>query len=331
MNGPGSPLPAQAKGSGLCDKAETPSIADIRGLAGRGIFSPIDDSVRVHGNLLIGTTVRMLSTEQLAFYDAQGYLIVEGANTQAVQRLRDALESVYAREGECAGSEGSVNPGVRRLCNLFAKHEALTELAQHRLALQVARHTIGEDFRWQAMNFHDPLPGETQAHQGLHADRGFFPNCEGYMNVCWAIDDMTEANGATRIVPGSHRRPWARDVLTADQLYAPIEGEIYAECLAGSAVFVHGDTWHGGRANATDATRRVVHLGFACPRTSPQYDIAGAFTAGMRSALGANAALLPPPPEHFGFPHNPHSRRTINESAEQAGTAVWSRGGYWGE
>ena len=86
------------------------------------------------------------------------------------------------------------------------------------------------------MNFHDPVPGDPAAHQGIHADRSFFPRCAAYLNVCWAIDALTERNGATRIVPGSHRRPWPRDVLSEAETRAPVEGEIYAECPAGSAV-----------------------------------------------------------------------------------------------
>ena len=53
-----------------------------------------------------------------------------------------------------------------------------------------------------------------------------------------------------------------------------VEGEIYAVCPEGSGVFIHGDVWHGGRANHSRSTRRVIHLGFSCPATAPQYEIA---------------------------------------------------------
>ena len=38
------------------------------------------------------------------------------------------------------------------------------------------------------------------ARQALHADRGFFPSCDGYFNAIICLDAMHEANGATRLV-----------------------------------------------------------------------------------------------------------------------------------
>ena len=116
-----------------------------------------------------------------------------------LQALRHILEQRYDLEGDEAGSEGSDIQGVRRLCNLIGKGQALEQLAVEPIALYIARHAIGNDMRWQAMNFHDPIPGDPRPHQPLHADRFFFPNCTAYFNVVWAIDEMTEENGATRL------------------------------------------------------------------------------------------------------------------------------------
>ena len=49
-------------------------------------------------------------------------------------------------------------------------------------------------------------PGEVA--QVLHHDDGIYPllrpHPEVVLNTMWALDDFTEANGATRIVAGSH-------------------------------------------------------------------------------------------------------------------------------
>lgn len=253
----------------------------------------------------------MITREQRRFWEDNGYLIVEGVLDAArVAETRAAIEARFALEGAKAGSEGSDNPGVRRLCNLFAKGRPFELLGIEPLALEMAGITIGDDFRWQAMNFHDPLPHDQRCHQSIHADRSFFADCSGYMNVVWALDAMTERNGATRVVPGSHKRPWPLDLADAK---APVPGEVYAECGAGAAVFVHGDCWHGGRVNNTDGPRRVIHMGLACPATPPQYEIAGAITPETRARLGEHARLIPGTLDRYGLSDDPTKGVSIDQ------------------
>jgi hypothetical protein len=70
-----------------------------------------------------------------------------------------------------------------------------------------------------------------------------------------ALVDMTADNGATRVIPGSHRWPLER---------VPEESEtVTAEMAAGDAVIYLGSTLHGGGANHTaDQRRRAMHLSY---------------------------------------------------------------------
>lgn len=270
-------------------------------------------AVRGHPTIIGGRTgeVAMISDEQNSLWQKNGYLIVEGVlSERRLGEVRDALEERYELEGDNAGSEGSANPGVRRLCNLFSKGRPFEALGTEPIVLEMARQTIGEEIRWQAMNFHDPLPGDSRPHQPIHADRSFFANCRGYMNVVWAIDEMTDENGATRLVPGSHEQPWPLDLADASN---PVPGEIFVACPAGTAIFVHGDTWHGGRVNHTTASRRVIHLGFACPNTAPQYEIARTIAPETRQRLGPLAELIPATVESFGYEGDPTRGKSPND------------------
>ena len=162
---------------------------------------------------------------------------------QRLAALREALEKRYDLEGEKAGTEGSTPPGVRRLCNLMGKGRVFEELAIEPIALEMARLVIGEDMRWQAMNFHDPMPGDPRPIQAIHADRSFFKNCTAYLNVVWALDDMTEENGATRLVPGSHKNPgpeifWTiskRQLLEKSTRPVRLERAFFATVMSGMA------------------------------------------------------------------------------------------------
>lgn len=240
----------------------------------------------------------IISAKQWDFFIKNGYLIVVNVLSEPrLNALRKNLEKRYQSEGDLAGSEGANIQGVRRLCNLIGKGRVFEKLATEPIALEMAKRAIGNDMRWQAMNFHDPIPGDPHPHQAMHADRSFFKNCTAYFNVVWALDDLTEQNGATRLVPGSHQKPWPKNTLKDAK--EAVEGEIYAICPAGTAIFLHGDVWHGGRANHSTSSRRVIHLGYACPNTAPQYEIANTLTPEIRQRLGTHCVHIPNPLTSF--------------------------------
>lgn len=104
----------------------------------------------------------------------------------------------------------------------------------------------------------DIAPGESK--QIPHRDRGvwggYIPRkIETQLSTVWAIDDFTEENGATQVVPGSHK--WDRD-------REPKEDEIcYAEMKKGSVFIYTGSVIHGGGANNSNKNRLGVFLHYA--------------------------------------------------------------------
>jgi ectoine hydroxylase-related dioxygenase (phytanoyl-CoA dioxygenase family) len=97
--------------------------------------------------------------------------------------------------------------------------------------------------------------------QPIHRDQwafDFFPFPVGYevqCNTLWAMTDFTEANGATRLVPDSHR--------FADRLSFREKDTEPAEMPAGSVLFYTGSLYHGGGANRSDGTRYGVNITYA--------------------------------------------------------------------
>jgi ectoine hydroxylase-related dioxygenase (phytanoyl-CoA dioxygenase family) len=93
--------------------------------------------------------------------------------------------------------------------------------------------------------------GETA--QPIHADDQLIPIPKPHpptvCNTMWALTDFTEANGATRIIPGSH-------LADCSPNYGQHYDSIAAEMERGSVLVWHGSLWHGGGANTT-AERRV--------------------------------------------------------------------------
>jgi ectoine hydroxylase-related dioxygenase (phytanoyl-CoA dioxygenase family) len=101
-------------------------------------------------------------------------------------------------------------------------------------------------------------PGESD--QLLHRDEDAWselptPKPTLQIEAMFALTDFTVANGATRVVPGSHKWPLDRK---------PEPNEItHAEMPAGSALIYLGSAIHGGSANTTtNEDRRGMFLGY---------------------------------------------------------------------
>jgi ectoine hydroxylase-related dioxygenase (phytanoyl-CoA dioxygenase family) len=99
--------------------------------------------------------------------------------------------------------------------------------------------------------------------QPIHADDQLIPIPKPHpptvCNTMWAITDFTEANGATRLMPGTHLSPSNPD-FTRD--YTAAGETIAAEMAKGSVLVWHGSLWHGGGANTTDERRYGIAMNY---------------------------------------------------------------------
>jgi ectoine hydroxylase-related dioxygenase (phytanoyl-CoA dioxygenase family) len=184
--------------------------------------------------------------------DRDGYTILvdafdasmAGAILVDIQRLELELEIGPGRNG----FEGFA---TTRVYNLLAHGPLYAEIPVHPNVLPLMHHLLGDGCLVSSLSSITIGPGE--AAQPIHADDQIMPLTKPHVattaNSMWAITDFTEANGATRIIPGTH---------TADG--SPYYGQHYdsicAEMTAGSILVWHGSLWHGGGANVT-ATPRV--------------------------------------------------------------------------
>ena len=131
------------------------------------------------------------------------------------------------------------------------------------------RHVLGPQIKLSSLNARSADPnGELP--QPLHVDMSALPDEQGYWvcNTIWMLDDFTTENGATRVIPGSHK--WGRrpqDVL--ENPLTPHPEEILVLGSAGSIAVMNAHAWHGGTANRTAAPRLAMHA-FYCRRDKPQ-------------------------------------------------------------
>lgn len=201
--------------------------------------------------------------------DRNGYLLLPDILTpEQVRACGDRMEELLALEGEDAGKEVHQEAGADRLADLINKGEMFTVCFTHPRVLAAVAHILQSEFHFSSLNSRAALPGQGQQH--LHLDLDEAPKPGGYYgcNSIWLMDDFTEENGATRVVPGSHRS----GKVPCDEMVNPGDPhprEIKLTAPAGTVFIINAHTWHGGTTNRTNRPRRAMH-GYFCHRDYPQ-------------------------------------------------------------
>ena len=204
----------------------------------------------------LGATDDVLTEQNKKELDEKGYTLLPGViGDEWLESLRSRLEELWEREGSLAGHEEGGEPGTRRLAALVDKGPAFDRVYTHPKLLAAVYGVIGRDFKLSALNARDSLPG--QGHQDLHTDSS--GDYDGRFYVCnsiWLLDDFTEENGCTRLVPGTHRARLPSNVLK--DVMAPHPEEEHLVAPAGTVAVFNSHIWHGGTLNRTRDHKRLA-------------------------------------------------------------------------
>lgn len=206
-------------------------------------------------------------TEQLT---SQGWLVLENfASPELLMKLCQRTDELLDELGERAGFEFKQEPQTRRLANLVDYDDLFAEIIALPEILDCVRCVLGPEFKLSSLNYRAALPHSDWV-QPLHCDTGALPDEQGFSvcNVIWLLDDFTTENGATRLVPGTHRAGQLPQDALSDPS-APHPDEILITGKAGTVVVMNTHLWHGGTANRSDKPRRALHS-FYCRRDKPQ-------------------------------------------------------------
>ncbi len=213
-------------------------------------------------------------SDVLAALERDGAVIVEGLlSPEVVARVNDEVAGAVAS----ADPDGPMfNPMAKAFMGAFTKNVPgvpgisrtfATQVMCHPMLLGLAESVLGPNCARFQLNLGQILErGPGTEDQWLHRDEGVWidvpkPSPELQLASVIALVDFTRDNGATRVVPGSHR--WPDRHLSMDQQKTPDADQITAaEMSAGSALVYTGGVIHGGGANSTDQPRRAVHLSY---------------------------------------------------------------------
>ena len=260
-------------------------------------------------------------------FDTEGFCVIPELLDEAqLERQRQALAPWVD-----AGPMGrNVFEGTRthRIYAMLAKDPVFAELVAHPVSLAWAEHFLGQSCLLSACLAIHLQPGESA--QPWHTDDGHTsltpPHDLLGVSTFWALDDTTVENGATEVLPGSHR--WSETEFPGvlrDQDFATgadVAGDpgshpdaVKVIMPAGSLMIARGDLWHRGGANRSDTARCLITpqycAGWLRPLESMLLSVpperAAALPERVRELLGYS--IHPP---FMGYSDGMHPRRVLS-------------------
>lgn len=236
----------------------------------------------------------MLDSSRLSKYTAdierEGYVIIEGA---IEDDLVDALSADLLRLEEQLGVEPAGNEfeGAHtvRIYNLLARGSVYQRVPVHQSVLPLVEAVLDPGCLVSSLSSISIDPGETA--QPIHADDQLIPLAKPHApvvcNSMWALSDFSEENGATRVIPGSHKAK-------ASPTYGEHYDSVAAEMSRGSVMVWHGSLWHGGGANRSGSRRVGLAMNYCAGYIRQQEnqqlglpaDLVRGFSARLRELVG---------------------------------------------
>ena len=214
----------------------------------------------------------VLSETERSLLDERGFVVLEDAiAADQADALRDRSMALAEQERAASGRHVYLGDTAQRVWNLVDKGEVFEQAIQHPRVLGAMTYLLGPDCTLSSFTVNVIGPGAPAG--DLHVDHPLGPlptPRPGFplsANSIWFLDDFTVKNGATRCVPGSHRR--------LEALPEPgvrYDDEVQITGARGSVMIMNGALWHASSANRTDR-ERVCLLGFFCRAfLKPQQD-----------------------------------------------------------
>lgn len=186
-----------------------------------------------------------------------GYAIVENAIApDLIEALSDTLLRLERDLDARPAMNGFEGHKTVRIYNLLVHDPVFAQVPVHAAVLPIVEGVLDEGCLISSLSSIAIDPGESA--QPIHADDQVIPLAKPHAplvcNSMWALTDFTEANGATRLVPGSHLKP--------NPEYGGTYETIAAEMPRGSVLIWDGALWHGGGANRTDTRRTGIAMNY---------------------------------------------------------------------
>jgi ectoine hydroxylase-related dioxygenase (phytanoyl-CoA dioxygenase family) len=190
--------------------------------------------------------------------EEQGYTVVENAiEGDLIDALNEALLRLEREDHIQPGHNLFEGHHTIRIYNLLARDPVFQKVPVHATILPIVEGVLDRGCLVSSLSSISIDPGEEA--QPIHADDTLIglprPHPAVVCNCMWALTDFNAANGATRLVPGSHK-------FDRKPEYGSHPDSVAAEMSKGSVLVWNGSLWHGGGANRSGERRVGIAMNY---------------------------------------------------------------------
>ena len=181
------------------------------------------------------------------------------ARTRLLDQAAGEAANGIAFHDSGAPEVGYLNGPNQRVFNLINKGQIFRDIVMKPVIHELIGHVLGPELLLSAMNSNIAAPGGVA--QGLHRDDSFAPQIIPFpivANGMWMMDEFTDENGGTRVVPGSHRDN-SFSMASRPTETVPVTGP------AGTLAVFDGRLWHGTGENRSTGKRAAFFTYFCLP------------------------------------------------------------------
>lgn len=197
-----------------------------------------------------------------------GYVVLENVvSAGLIARLKLDLQKAIETEALNHSGKNYQGYGMVLVCPLYG--QSFLDLLEVESFLKPVEDLMGETSILYSYTSSSMPPLGTNYSNRIHNDSSFKIS-EDYFTrfgVLLALDDFTEENGATYVLPGSHKF----DEAPSEEYFYDTAKRVTMK--AGSAWYANPKVWHAGGSNTTDYWRHGVALAFCRPYMKQRLDI----------------------------------------------------------
>jgi ectoine hydroxylase-related dioxygenase (phytanoyl-CoA dioxygenase family) len=248
--------------------------------------------------------------------EREGYAIVEGVlSPNVVRQLRADLEVAIEKEVAYHRGADYSDYGMVLVCCTYAR-SFVDVLAEDRM-MGIMNRVLGDGCIIYAYTSSSMPPGRSNYSERIHVDSPrMISGYETNAGVMMLLDDFTEANGATWILPRSHH---TREAPTREHFFANAKRAV---APAGSVVYLNPRVWHAGGRNETKEWRHSITLNMCRPYMKQRLDIpkmmaaSGVDLAGVDDKALQKMGFYAQVPESLDEYYQPPEKRKFRQKNE---------------